>query len=154
MGQKSKSEVILLNDEVKKLEEPNQITALIVDLVVKGYDAEQIKSLTNLDEDTIRNLLFEYKNFIEFLPKSKAYAKNKSSILDAIELKLLNLAFSPTKLKKASFSNLIAAYKVIFDSNRLESGKSTANISASVKFTGDNSLLDIAEYSVSTKATE
>ena len=57
----------------------------------------------------------------------KSYQENKSTILDNIEARVLE-SLTDAKLKKASARDTAIVFGTIYDKNRLEQGKSTANI--------------------------
>ena len=57
-----------------------------------------------------------------------AYKNHKVDLLSSAEMKLLERLVNDEVMEKASLNNVAYAFKQLFDSGRLEQGKSTGNI--------------------------
>ena len=90
---------------------------------------QQIADKLGCHKSTVSRRL---ENHIKLLPNAdeiRSYQEDKSQYLSGLELMTYNEMCNPQKLKDASFNNLAYGYNTLFNANRLESGKSTGNIS-------------------------
>jgi len=68
------------------------------------------------------------KRFMRHLPNAEeieAYRKNKSILLDGVEMTYIRYALEPDKLKEASANNIAYSYQQYATQNRLERGLAT-----------------------------
>ncbi len=71
------------------------------------------------------------KRFLSILVEPdelEAYKQYKISLLSSAELRLLERLVNDEVVEKASLNNVAYAFRQVFDSGRLEQGKSTENI--------------------------
>ena len=71
------------------------------------------------------------KRFLSILAEPdelEAYKNHKVDLLSSAEMKLLERLVNVEVMEKASLNNVAYAFKQLFDSGRLEQGKSTGNI--------------------------
>ena len=71
------------------------------------------------------------KRFLAILAEPdelEAYKNHKVDLLSSAEMKLLERLVNDEVMEKASLNNVAYAFKQLFDSGRLELGKSTGNI--------------------------
>ena len=71
------------------------------------------------------------KRFLAILVEPEelsAYEQHKTALLSSAELKLLERLVNDEVIEKASLNNIAYAFKQVFDSGRLEQGKSTENV--------------------------
>ena len=96
---------------------------------VNRLSYSDIAKMLNTSQQNVQQRL---QRFIAFLPEaieSQTYEENKAKILNLAELSVLKQMFNPKKLEDASINNLAYAFSKLYEAQRLESGKSTANIS-------------------------
>lgn len=105
-----------------------------IELYNKGLPIKEIAKLTDSSVSMVQDTVSTFKNIFKELENVASYRDRKRDILDAAELAILKKAMQAEKLDQASLSNLAYAFRIFFESNRLESGKSTANIEQHVKF--------------------
>lgn len=71
------------------------------------------------------------KRFLSILVEPdelEAFKNHKVDLLSSVEMKLLERLVNDEVMEKASLNNVAYAFKQLFDSGRLEQGKSTGNI--------------------------
>ena len=98
----------------------------------KGLSYRQIGDTFAVSHQAVHQRLQSLKHLAE--PQEvKAYENNKTSILSAVEHRLVTDLLEPDKRKKSSLYQTATSYGIIYDKNRLENGLSTENISINVK---------------------
>ena len=89
----------------------------------------QIAERMGCDKSTVFRKLERHISMLPNADEIRSYQENKAQYLAGLELITYKEMCNPEKLKDASFNNLAYGYNTIFNANRLESGKSTGNIS-------------------------
>lgn len=92
-----------------------------------GRKIAEIARFFGVVPSTISESLSE---FIKILPNPediRAYRESKSQILDGVELELIRKMSDKATIKAASLNNAAYAYQQVYNSNRLECGKSTVH---------------------------
>lgn len=92
----------------------------IIDLKAQNFSNSEIAQRLNCHPSNITGRL-------QAIERTKQYVKNRVFILQDLQRKLLN-HLTDGKLKKANPQQLVWAYGVIYDKERLETGQSTQNI--------------------------
>ena len=77
---------------------------------------------------TVHNNLKPFLNMLADGADLQAYNAQKSHLLDAVELKLLNTVVDEEKLKKATLHQAASALNIVSGIGRLEKGLSTENV--------------------------
>ena len=101
----------------------------ILDLRSKGLSTPQIAKLLDCSHVNIVNRL----KTVDSLP---AYKRHRSDFLAAQQSKLLN-SITDADVKKASMLQRVTAFGILYDKERLERDKSTANISVIGNISGN-----------------
>lgn len=94
-------------------------------MYLQGISQADIARFFNVTKGAVSLALKPFK--VQNPGAVKAYAENKAAMLDSLENSVL-AALTPGKLKKASGRDLAIIFGTLYDKNRLEQGKSTANI--------------------------
>lgn len=89
----------------------------------------QIADKMGAHKTTIFRKLQKYIKVLPNPEEVESYRQNKVDYLQGLELNIYNEMCNPEKLKDASLNNLAYSFQGIYNANRLESGKSTSNIS-------------------------
>lgn len=89
----------------------------------------QIADKMGCSKVTVWRKLEKYINMLPNADEIKSYQEHKSQYLTGLELKVYEEMCNPEKLKDASLNNLAYSFQSLYNANRLESGKSTSNIS-------------------------
>ena len=105
-----------------------------IELYTKKVPVAEIAKLTDSSVPAVYDTIRIFGGIFKELENVGRYRDKKRDLLDAAELAILKKAMQAEKLDQASLSNLAYAFRIFFESNRLESGKSTANIEQHVKF--------------------
>lgn len=82
-----------------------------------------------IDKTAVFKRLKPFERLIKDPEAIQAYESNKEDLLSAVEMKLLVEMLNTSKLKSASLNNVAYAFQQIFNANRLQRDKSTANLS-------------------------
>ena len=96
----------------------------LLELRKKNLSYSQIASILNIHPKSVQKRLTPILQDIELTEK---YSRNRVDILQYKQRQVLQY-ITPAKLAKESPSRLAVAYGILFDKERLESGKSTQNI--------------------------
>lgn len=120
---------------------PKKANVQVAQLAARGMTATEITKITGIPERTVCNHLKAFRKVFKALDDAPDYEKNKSQILSAVELKLLQSMMSESKLKKANLNGLAYAFKQAHDANRLTKGLSTSNVATANRFFGPAPLL-------------
>lgn len=99
----------------------------IIDLRSRGLSISQIGKLLGCDS---KNVWVRLQKSGYDLDNTKYYRQNRAEIL-AYEQNRIRQHFTDAKLQKSSLRDLVVAYGILYDKERLESGLSTANVSYS-----------------------
>lgn len=113
----------------------------ILELKTKGLQNVEIAKVVDCSPDTITRSLKRIEEWFGDLPTredQKSYSEARSEILTAAEMKMLRSMLSGSKMDEAGLASITSAFRAIFQSRRLEEGKSTANVAQEVKFTRVN----------------
>lgn len=97
----------------------------LIELRKKNLSYSQIAAILNIHPKSVQ---YRLQPIAEDIELTKDYVKNRTEILQYKQRELLN-AITPTKIAKAHLQQLVWSFGVLYDKERLESGKSTANIS-------------------------
>lgn len=88
----------------------------------------EIAKQFGVSKQAIFERLKPFEEIIKDADVVDAYEKNKASLLSSAELVLLKKILDPSTLAKGSLNNAAYTYTQLFNSNRLTTGKSTANM--------------------------
>ena len=94
---------------------------------LQGKSLQEVGDIWGVSGEAIRKKLKRIYTLID-KENLEAYKANKVNIFNAIEVKLLEEAIQPSKLKKLSTRDAVISFGVIHDKNRLEQGLSTENV--------------------------
>ncbi|MBZ0241980.1 MAG: hypothetical protein K8F24_02080 [Bacteroidales bacterium] len=76
----------------------------------------------------VHGVLQKFTNLIREPEELEFYEKYKTKLLSSAELKILEKLMDDETIKGATLNNAAYAFQNLFNANRLERGKSTANI--------------------------
>ena len=91
----------------------------------QGNTYPEIAKIFNCTKQAVHQALIPYT---ESITKVQRYKQDRAEILADIQLQLLN-SIGPEDIKKTPVGSRIMAYGILYDKERLERNKSTANIS-------------------------
>ena len=84
-------------------------TSELMEMRVRGLSYDKIAALTGLSKTAVR---YRIKGCLKALDADvDNYKRNRSTILTAVEKKIIDEIASPKKIKRASLSNLAYAFK-------------------------------------------
>ncbi len=101
--------------------------AKILEMHVANEPITAIMRETGIPRLSINAVLAEFKPVFTKIEQVAKYRAAKEEILAAGQLQALETAFSPQKLKKASFLHAIRGFEALNKAERLEAGLSTDN---------------------------
>jgi predicted DNA-binding protein YlxM (UPF0122 family) len=105
--------------------------------IEKGLSYEEIANLQGVKKQSVYNALKKFKGLIEHPEEIQSYVDNKSKLLSAVELELIAKIADPKVINSADLSSLASSFQRLDNINRLEQGKSTANIVSYHQITQD-----------------
>ncbi len=94
---------------------------------------EQIANKYGVTRAAVEKRLRKYTKLIKDSEMVEAYDKNKQTLLSEAEFSFITSILGGNKIESANLTALVNALKTIYDMNRLEKGKSTANIAISLE---------------------
>lgn len=96
----------------------------IAELGKTNLSTREIESLTNIDHSTVAKILQRYGVEKQHIDN---YISQRPAILQGLQEKILT-AIDVDTIKDASLLQRVTAYGVLYDKERLETGKSTQNV--------------------------
>ena len=96
----------------------------IIDLKLKGLTNQQIGSLLGLSDNTVRARL---RTSSEDIDNTELFRKHRDKVF-AFQSKKILQSITDADILKAGLRDKVIAASILFDKERLESGKSTQNI--------------------------
>ena len=99
-----------------------------IELRLKGNSLPDIANELGVAYSALNYQFKKLDKLIEDPILIEAYEKNRIGFLKKLQVAVGSEIFDAAKLKKASVNNLAYAFRQFYECERLESGKSTANI--------------------------
>lgn len=93
-----------------------------------GMSYSEIARHFGVAKSGVHAILEKFTNLIRSPEELGFYEKYKTKLLSSAELKILEKLMDEETIKGASLNNAAYAFQNLFNANRLERGKSTANI--------------------------
>ena len=100
----------------------------------KGKTLQEIADHFGVTTSAVSQRLKNFMTILQDPEALKAWTNTKTEILSAVEIKLVSQLLNADKLKGASLNNVAYALQNVFNMNRLEQDKSTANIAHALRF--------------------
>ena len=102
-------------------------------LRAEGKTNTEIGKLLNYHHSYISRTIKEFDTLLKPSETIDTYQNNRTHVLNAIELKLLDNLVDTDKLQKASLNNVAYAMTQTSNLRRLESGESTVNVGVAIE---------------------
>ncbi|GJQ48606.1 helix-turn-helix domain-containing protein [uncultured Candidatus Kuenenia sp.] len=93
-----------------------------------GMSYGEIARHFGVSKSYVHGILQRFTNLIREPEELEFYEKYKTKLLSSAELKILEKLMDDETIKGATLNNAAYAFQNLFNANRLERGKSTANI--------------------------
>ncbi|OEU68411.1 MAG: hypothetical protein BBJ57_02280 [Desulfobacterales bacterium PC51MH44] len=100
---------------------------------VQGLSFPQIGKILGFDQAYVNRVHTNFKSMVQPSDLNNAFTDNRVSILNSMELNLLQNLGKADKLEKASLNNVAYAFNQIHTARRLEQGLSTGNVAISIE---------------------
>jgi hypothetical protein len=101
-------------------------------LRVQGNTYEEIASVLGVTAQGVYQALNKFEQFLTEAGQPgllQAFQDNRSSLLNAMEMRMMRSLVDEDAISKASLNNRAYAFEKIHQARRLEEGKSTENVS-------------------------
>lgn len=99
-----------------------------------NHTFQEIADHFGVTKGAVHKALASFINILKSPEDLEAYRKQKSDLLDSVELELMSQMVDKDKIKAASLNNVAYAMQNVFNMNRLEKDLSTANIATALTF--------------------
>ena len=130
---------------------------MALELAIQGWRYRDIAIRCKVSEPAVKQALSKYQHLLNDLQPGalEAYRAKRSDLMTAVERELMCSLIDPARLAKASLNNAAYAYTQVFNSRRLEEGKSTENKSIiSAMLDGAHNKLFSEKYVASSQVVD
>lgn len=110
--------------------------------VVHKLSYAEIAQRFGVSKQAVHDRLSKISNLLEDPELTGGYRENKSDILEAAQMRMVNEMLDPGKIEKASVNNLAYAAGQLDNMIRLERGQSTSNIATYEVLSREEAAID------------
>lgn len=93
-----------------------------------GNSLSEIAAYFGVTKGAVSAALKPFSGMVEKAEAIRAYANNRSDVLDAAQYAAMTQFLDPVRLEKMSSRDAAISYGVLYDKGRLEKGQSTQNL--------------------------